>query len=69
MGQARKGSRSQIHYDIHLHLIVVVQESASSLQYKPAGEIMHCFQMHCVNVCIDEIILGAVKSARNQSRI
>lgn len=68
MGQHRKGSRSQIDDEIHLHC-GGVRISASSLHYKPAGEIMDCFQCHCVNVCIDEVILGAVKSARNQSII
>lgn len=62
-----RAAGSQIHFG--LHLIVVAQESASFLQYKPAEEKKLHFQMPCAKVCVGETILDAVKFARNQSRI
>lgn len=43
--------------------------SVSSLQYKPAEVKMQRFQRRRVKVCIDEGILGAVKSARHLCRL
>lgn len=63
-----RAAGSQIHFGLHL-IVVAQEEFASFLQYKPADEKKHHFQMHCTKVCIGETILGAVKFARNQSRI